>query len=108
MEVTIEPRWQFSHYFLGMGIAALLGMQHYRWSRQPEEKDKARSPSLNDSPNEDPLYEEFLLEDTNRRLFPRPHLDKEFQVWQSKRDSTEDTHPSQKSALAKINGSAFE
>lgn len=43
----------------------------------------------NAEPHSDPEYEAFLKEDANRRLVPRPVLEKEFEAWKESRDGSD-------------------
>ena len=94
LEVSIDPIRNRGYYLAVALLAFFFGSRQYQQLKKGPEKvvveDDGYSPSLNHPPSEDPLYEEFLQEDDNRRLFPRPHLEEEFQSWVLTRDSSDE------------------
>ena len=96
LSVTIEPLTRGWHYVFAALLAVLVGVNQYRSSLQKEakEEDDGFSPSSIHPPDVDPLYEEFLQGDANRRLFPRPHLEKEFEKWRAGRGTSNESEVS--------------
>ncbi len=95
LDVSFEPATGFGHYLIWLVVAFLVGAQHYRSLKQPtvevEVEDEGFALKSNEPRNEDPLYENFLQEDVNRRLFPRPLMEDEFEAWQTNRGGSEDS-----------------
>ena len=93
--VSFESHWGWVQYFWSFLLAVSLGQSFYFILKRDEEEKKAEAeegdyyvPQVSHCPHPDPVYEEFLREDENRRLFPKPELEEDFEAWKAKRDFT--------------------
>lgn len=96
LQVTIDPSRKKDHYLWAACFAFLYGTFQFQSmkkaaARKKEEEKDELSFSSNPHRHKDPLYEEFLQEDANRRLFPRPYLEEDFKAWKLDRDSDGET-----------------
>ena len=90
--VSYHSRISSQLYFVVILFAFLTAISTYQVKKTMAKEEENDISFSNPDPPMDPIYEAFLQEDTDRRLFPRPELEEEFQSWKSKRS---DDHESE-------------
>ncbi|MDB4265192.1 hypothetical protein N9891_00425 [bacterium] len=92
LSVSYEPRTRVTHYIYAALVGLIFGAGQWQVRKTGMEGgnwDDAGSLS-NDPFRKDPCYEDFLAEDSNRRLSPRLQLEKEFQSWKLNRENRDE------------------
>ena len=88
LEILVKPEGQWGRYLVFALFAAICASNYYQnFIEADRKKLKERELGLSDRtpPDEDPLYESFLSENDNRRLFPKGMNQDDFEKWKSDR-----------------------